>query len=207
MKSALITGGSRGIGKACVELLSNSGYEVLQPTRNELDLINPSSITNYIEQLGKIDLLVNNAGIAQRKPFMELTVGDWNHMLDTNLRGTFLVTQGVLRNCMLPYNHGSIINIGSMGGVTGGVEQVHYATSKAGIISLTQSINRLYAEHGIRCNCVNPGVIDTDMNASYHLTNLPKCGRIGTVDEVAEVVKLLAESTYIYGESINMNGG
>ena len=220
MKTVLVTGSSRGIGKVISQRFKDEGYTVIDTHwihskigSLPLNINEPLSINNIvdyvIEHNEMIDVLVNNAGISQRKNFLELTVEDWDVMLGTNLRGTFLMTQAVLKH-MLPRKYGKIINISSIGGQWGGREQVHYAASKAAIINFTQSISNLYCSQGINCNCVSPGIIATDMlPESYRLTNRVPCGIIGTPDDVANAVLFLADdkSSYIHGQTINVNGG
>ena len=218
--NVLITGSSRGIGKVIAERFKVEGYNVIDthhihwmPNSINLNLANPQSIKDQVDYVikhnGSIDVLVNNAGICQRKDFLDLTPEDFDTMWNINMRGTMLVTQRVLKH-MLPRKSGKIINISSVGGQHGGREQVHYAASKAAMINFTQSISNLYCDQGINCNCVSPGIIATDMlPESYRLTNRVPCGIIGTPDDVANAVLFLADdkSSYIHGQTISVNGG
>jgi len=220
METVLITGSSRGIGKIISDQFKEEGYNVIdthythpQYDSLPLNILNPLSINEVVDYVilrnSKIDILVNNAGICQRKDFLDLTPQDLDTMWNINMRGTMLMTQAVLKH-MLPRKSGKIINISSVGGQWGGKEQVHYAASKAAVINFTQSMSKLYASEGIRCNCVSPGIIATEMlPEGLRLTNSIPCGKIGTSDDVANAVLFLADdkSSYISGQTINVNGG
>ncbi len=164
---------------------------------------------------GAVDVLVNNAAIAQEKPFLELGIADWDLMLAVNLRGPFACSQEVLPD-MLKQRWGRIVNISSVGGQWGGMNQVHYACAKAGLNNLTRSLAKLYSAQGVLTNTVAPGLVATQMVANELQTaggkekaaSIP-AGRIATTDEVAHVVAFLAsdDSSYITGQTINVNGG
>ena len=235
---ALVTGASRGIGKGIALNLIKKGYMVAIGYRTNKDLArtvvadNENAIAVYVDIESRdsirraidicsthfsapIDILVNNAAIAQEKPFESITDEDWNHMLSVNLRGPFAFSQELLPS-MIKKRWGRIVNIASIGGQWGGFNQVHYAASKAGLINLTRSIAKIYSKHGITCNAVSPGLVFTDMS-SRELTSsdgkkkiegIP-LGRIGTIEEVAEVVAFLVsdKASYITGQTINVNGG
>ena len=221
--NVLITGSSRGIGLDLVRGFTELGYTVInthcgtpQPDSNYLDLSDPESISGLsryvLKRYEHIDILVNNGGISQRKDFMALTVDDLNQMWNTNLRGMMLLTQALLPS-MLARRYGKIINIASTAGINGGTEQIHYAVCKAGIINFTKSIAKVYASQGIRCNCVSPGIIDTEMiPAEFRNERLTKsipCGIMGTPADVTNAVTWLANdaSNYISGENIVVSGG
>ncbi len=165
--------------------------------------------------LGVIGVLVNNAAIAQEKPFLDLTDADWDRMLAVNLRGPFACAQEVLPD-MLKQGWGRIINISSVGGQWGGMNQVHYACAKAGLNNLTRSLAKLYSAQGITTNTVAAGLVATGMIANELETaagkekvrNIP-IGRIATTDEIARVVAFLAsdDASYITGQTLNANGG
>jgi acetoacetyl-CoA reductase/3-oxoacyl-[acyl-carrier protein] reductase len=235
-RTAFITGGTQGIGKAIVEKLISEDYEVIigfmsQRTKaNDMvkhihsmngdaiavhcDISRRSSIQAVVAKIKHIDILINNAGFSQSKDFLDITDEDWNQMLNINLRGAFVFSQEVIPS-MLERNWGRIINITSIGGQWGGINQVHYASSKAGLTGLTMSLARLYSGKGITSNSVSPGIIETDMTAwikdedKQILTQDIPVGRFGLVEEVAEVVSFLASeaSGYITGQTINVNGG
>ena len=167
------------------------------------------------KKFGKINILINNAAIAQEKPFETITDEDWDNMMAINLRGPFILCQEVIPD-MIEQGWGRIINICSVGGQLGGINQVHYAAAKAGLINLTKSLARIYSKNGITSNAVSPGLVDTDMAAQELTTpagkekvrNIP-IGRIATAEEIANVVVFLAseKASYITGQTINVNGG
>ena len=234
-KVALVTGGSRGIGKAIVKALADAGaYVVFTYLTDKLRAAHTSSeigwngdqcaylqmdvrnrlwvraTLNAIEQsIGRIDILVNNAGMNKPTDFDEITDEDWHEILDVNLMGPFIVMQETL-----PFMNsgGSIINIGSVSGQYGGPRTAHYAASKAGLVSLTQVVARFRPD--LKCNVVSPGLIESPM-AETGLDNKSVSkmkeniihGRLGTADEVAQAVLFLATSEYITGQTINVNGG
>lgn len=240
-KVAFITGASRGIGEGIARALAepgaklaltyaeNSGLaEILRvdltaqgaevicvgmqaADRNSVRL----AIAKASDELGDIDILVNNAAIAQEKPFDSITDADWDHMFAVNLRGPFALMQEVLPK-MVQNKWGRIINISSIGGQLGGINQVHYASAKAGLIGLTRSISRIYSPYGITCNAIAPGLIDTDMIRSElttiagrsKLSNIP-VGRIGKAEDVGAAVRYLCGtgSSYVTGQTLNINGG
>lgn len=240
-KVALITGGSRGIGRAIVIELARKGYTVaftynsnksnaqkLQQLLKEkgynttffqLEQSSQESVQAVVKEakhmFGNIDILINNAAISQEKPFETITANDWERMLKTNLQGPFMLIQRVLPG-MLNKRWGRIVNIASIGGQWGGYNQVHYAASKAGLISLTHSIAKIYSKFGITCNAVSPGLVATDMSSKELQTeagkqkakNIP-IGRIAKPEEVAKVVAFLVsdDAAYITGQTINVNGG
>ena len=240
-KIALVTGASRGIGRSIALALAQEGISIALTYHSRQDLAqqvvdrirarggyaiaqqmglhDPSNLRSALckirEQAGAIDILVNNGAIAQEKPFETITETDWDSMMAVNLRGAFLCCQEVLPE-MLRSGWGRIINIVSIGGQWGGLNQVHYAASKAALISLTQSLARLYSGAGVTSNAVSPGLVDTDM-ASRELSSeegrekvkgIP-IGRTATPEEVAEGVTFLAGdgATYITGQTLNVNGG
>ena len=237
-KIVFVTGGSRGIGKGIVAHFVSQGYRVgigfltnqvllenpIQTDNQfsvQLDIANRSDIQKAIKETesyfnsDSIDILVNNAGIAQEKPFETILDDDWDKMLATNLRGAFSFSHEVIPK-MVAKKWGRIINVTSIGGQWGGYNQVHYAASKAGLISLTQSIAKIYSKHHITCNAISPGLVQTDMASNELETkagrekvkNIP-AGRIGTIEEMAAAVGFLAseEASYITGQTINLNGG
>ena len=187
-KHALVTGGSRGIGRAIARALSKEGVRVtLTYNTNEkearsvckeieadageviavkLDQRSRKSVRRGIaeaqKRFGPITILVNNAGAAQEKPFEDISDDDWDAMMIVNLRGPFMLCQELIPE-MMKQGWGRIVNISSIGGQWGGVRQVHYAAAKAGVINFTQSIAKLYSQYGITSNAVAPGLIATDM--------------------------------------------
>ncbi|WP_432743833.1 3-oxoacyl-ACP reductase family protein [Methylobacter sp. G7] len=238
---ALITGGSRGIGRSIALALAKEGYPVALTYREnrikaeetasqiisdggrvlvvEMAMEDRKSIREALQtvrsELGRISILINNAAIAQEKPFGTITDNDWDAMLNVNLRGAFVCAQEVLPD-MLEQSWGRIVNISSIGGQWGGVNQVHYAVSKAGLIGLTRSLAKIYSGKGITTNAVAPGLVATEMSAlelnteagKEKVKNIP-VGRIGYIAEVTSAVVYLVSSdaSYITGQTININGG
>src|SRR5262245_38538236 len=159
-------------------------------------------------QLGEVEILVNNAGVAQTRPLAEITLEDWERIVRVNLTSAFLVTQRVLP-AMRKRRWGRIINLSSVAAQTGGVIGPHYAASKAGLIGLTHSYAGLLAKEGITANAIAPALLSTDMvtgNPNASPDRIP-LGYLGHPDEAGRAAVLLAESDYITGQTINVNGG
>ncbi|MFA5771228.1 MAG: 3-oxoacyl-ACP reductase family protein [Thermoplasmata archaeon] len=240
-RTALVTGGSRGIGRAIAIALAKEGINVALTynTNKEkavavvkeieskgsraicikLDQKSRGDIHKVIEEVhknfGKLNILVNNAALTQEKPFETINDEDWGNMMAVNLRGPFIFCQEAIPD-MIGQGWGRIINICSIGGQWGGVNQVHYAIAKAGLINLTKSLARIYSKNGVTSNAVSPGLVDTDMIVAEMTTpagrekvrSIP-IGRIATAEEIANVVVFLAseKASYITGQTINVNGG
>lgn len=237
---ALVTGSSRGIGRAIALALAQAGMDVAVTFRErsaeaaavageirergrralavQLDVSSRQSVrrafARCLEELGGLDALVNSAGVLQQKPFLSLTDEDWDRTLAVNLTGTFLCCQEGLP-ILLDRGGGAIVNIASVGGQIGGSLAVHYAASKAGVISLTRSLARVGAP-SVRVNCVAPGLIDTEMTQAEIATEAGKAKvgtlllqRPGEAREVARAALFLAtdESSYVTGQVLNVNGG
>jgi 3-oxoacyl-[acyl-carrier protein] reductase len=236
---ALVTGASQGIGRACALELARAGATVVLAARNEiklaeaveeiqgvggeaaaipLDIASEESIKSVaksvVESYGKIEILVNNAGITRDGLMLRMKREDWDDVLRTNLTGAFLLTQALL-SPMLKNRWGRIVNITSVVGRTGQAGQVNYAASKAGLIGLTRSMARELASRGITVNAVAPGYIETPMTAvldekqrASMIAAIP-LGRPGTDLEIAQAVKFLASdaASYITGHVLDVNGG
>jgi 3-oxoacyl-[acyl-carrier protein] reductase len=233
-KVALVTGGSRGIGRATALALARAGAKVAvnykthvadaegvcaeirnQDARTmavQADVSVATDVQRMVQkveqQLGPVAVLVNNAGIARPQPLDQITERDWDEVLAVNLKSVFLVTQAVLP-AMRATKWGRIINLSSVAAQTGGVVGPHYAASKAGIHGLTHSYAALLAKEGITVNAIAPALIETEMMRDNPRATpaLIPVGRFGTVDEVADVVVMLASNGYITGQTINVNGG
>jgi 3-oxoacyl-[acyl-carrier protein] reductase len=235
----LVTGASQGIGRACALELARSGATVALAARNEakltevaaeieaagghaaafaLDVASEESIKNgakaVLDRFGKVEIIVNNAGITRDDLMMRMKRADWDDVLSTNLTGTFLLTQALLRQ-MMKNRWGRIVNITSVVGRTGQEGQVNYAASKAGLIGFTRSLAREVASRGITVNAVAPGYIETPMTAvldeklrAKMVEQIP-LGRPGTDSEIAHSVAFLAseKAAYITGHVLDVNGG
>jgi 3-oxoacyl-[acyl-carrier protein] reductase len=231
---ALVTGGSRGIGRAIALSLASAGADVvinfhtraaearavesliLELGRRCLLIQADVSLASEVDRLaaeaqksmGTIDVLVNNAGIARQQPLDQITERDWDELIDVNLKSCFLVTQAFVP-AMRARKWGRILNISSVAAQIGGVVGPHYAASKAGMLGLTYYYARYLAADGITVNAIAPALIETDMtrsNVKASTSNIP-IGRFGTVEEVSDIAVLLATNGYITGQTINANGG
>lgn len=235
-KTVLITGGSRGIGKAIVYKFSQAGYNVLLNFNKSEDIANQIAnelnnvkvygadvsdrnkvinMVNYaIENFGKIDVLINNAGISSSGLFQDLPFDEWQRIMDVNLNGVFNCTQAVLPG-MIEKKCGKIINISSIWGITGASCEVAYSTSKAGVIGMTKSLAKEVGPCNIQVNSIAPGIIMTDMVADYSMEELNAItdqiplGRIGSADDIANLALFLASdnANYITGQVLSPNGG
>jgi 3-oxoacyl-[acyl-carrier protein] reductase len=233
-KVALVTGGSRGIGRAIALAYGRCGMSVALTYRDaagparetaaqieaagakaiaiQVDVRDAAGIKQMAERardaFGKIDVLVNNAGIGFSKPWQQLTADDWHTTLATNLTSAFLASQEVAPE-MVARGWGRLIMLSSVAAQTGGVIGPHYAASKAGMIGLAHSYANLLAKTGVTSNAIAPALIETDMvvgNPNIKRDVIP-VGRLGGVDEVADIAVLLASNGYMNGQTINVNGG
>jgi len=233
-KVALVTGASRGIGRAIAVALARAGCDVALNYRSReqdaesaaqeiraggrralairADVSQSTQVHESVraiqQQLGPIDILVNNAGIARVQRIEEIREEDWNATLAVNLTSCFLVTQAALPG-MRARRWGRIVNISSVAAQAGSIVGPHYAASKAGMLGLTRAYAKSLAREGITVNAIAPALIETDMvtaNPNARPDLIP-VGRFGAVDEVADVVVMLAANAYITGQTINVNGG
>ena len=239
-KTVFVTGASRGIGKEVALKYAENGYDVIinyvsdktdvEKKEKEFkekgadtlilkaDVSNPEEVQNVvdkaIEKFGKIDVLVNNAGITRDNLLMRMSEEEFDKVLEINLKGTFLVTKAVTKY-MMKKRSGSIINLSSVVGVAGNAGQCNYSASKAGIIGFTKSIAKELASRNIRANAVAPGFIETDMTAvlsdsvKESIHNQIPLKRMGSAKEVAELIYFLGseKSSYITWQVINVDGG
>ena len=237
-KVILITGASRGIGKSIAKELALAGNIVianykssddransLKSEVNELgkeieiykaDVSNRDEVEKMVEYIigkyGKIDVLINNAGISFVKMFTDVTDDDWNYVLNNNLYSVFCVSQAVAKN-MLKEHKGCIINMSSIFGVIGASCESIYAVTKAGIDGLTKSLAKEFSYSNIRVNSIAPGLIDTEMNNDLSEEDIKwieeeiQLKRMGKPEELVGVVKMLMENEYITGQVLEVNGG
>ena len=236
---ALVTGASQGIGRACALALAEGGALIALAARNEeklssvakeieskggqaatfrMDVSNEEDVKKAvkaaIERFGKIEILVNNAGVTRDTLLMRMKKEDWDNVIQTNLSGAFFTTQAVIGSMLKP-RWGRIINVTSVFGQTGQAGQANYSASKAGLIGFTMAMAREVASRSITVNAVSPGYIDTAMTEGLSADLKSKVneaiplGRAGTDMEVAHAVRFLAseEAAYITGHVLKVNGG
>ena len=232
-KVALVTGSSRGIGRAVAMELAKAGTDVaVNFLKNEnearvtleqvvaagrrgillqADVSKAGDITGMVEtlekELGAVDILVNNAGMARHQSMEEIKESDWDQVLSVNLKSVFLVTQAIVPG-MRNQHWGRIINISSGASQTGGIVGLHYSASKAGLEGLTRAYAAQLVKEGVTVNAVAPSLIETDMIRGLEIKKerLPM-GRLGQPEEVAEAVVFLARNAYTTGQTIYLNGG
>jgi len=232
-KVALVTGASRGIGRAAAIALAGEGIDVgvnylsqegaaketclriqemgCRCITIQTDVSQTKDVNHMLktvqQDLGTVQILVNNSGIAHSGILEDLREDDWDKVMEVNLKSAFLTTQAFLPG-MRKQKWGRIINISSVAAQTGGVTTPIYVASKAGLIGLTHSYASLLVKEGITANTVAPALIETDMVRELKVTPAPiPVGRFGRVDEVADVVVMLAKNGYMTGQTINVNGG
>ncbi len=235
MRKVIITGGSRGIGAELVRAFCALGDKVVFLYRSadekaqeiakstgacaiKCDISSPDEAKNAIntafETLGGVDILVNCAGVAQIKLFTDLSDSDWRRMIDTDLSGAFYACREAARH-MIRQKSGRIINIGSVWGRVGASCEVHYSAAKAGLRGMTLALAKELGPSGITVNCVEPGVIETEMNAVLDdaakeelCEETPLC-RMGSVRDVANAVLFLASdgASFITGQCLGVDGG
>ena len=236
---ALVTGASQGIGKGIALELAKAGATVALAARNEakladvkseieaaggkaetfaLDVSNEDAIKatakEIVAKLGTVHILVNNAGVTRDTLMLRMKTADWDDVLDTNLKGAFLLTQALLQP-MMKARWGRIINISSVNGELGAAGQANYSASKAGLIGLTKSMAREFASRGITVNAVAPGFIETDMthvlteDQKNAMLGMVPLGRAGSVADIAAAVAFLASegAGYVTGHTLDVNGG
>lgn len=233
----MITGASRGIGAAAAKRFAQDGcrlilncrereenlYELKKTLNTEVLLCRADiskaedverMLRKALDTFGKIDVLVNNAGIAEQKLFSDITEKDWDRMFDVNVKGMYLVTKAVLPG-MIHEKRGKIVNLSSIWGIAGASCEVHYSASKAAVIGFTKALAKELGPSGICVNCVAPGVILTDMNAHLQQDILQELreetplGKLGTPEDIAEAIHFLSspQADFMTGQVLSPNGG
>ena len=233
-KVVVVTGGSRGIGAEIVKFLAKLGYKVIlnynksesyaQDVKKELSNVDifkadvskkgeaNALIDFVIKKYGRIDVLINNAGISQTKLFTEITDEEWNNIINTNLNSAFFCSREAVKN-MIHNKRGLIINISSIWGITGSSCEVAYSTSKAALNGFTKALAKELGPSNIRVNAIAPGIINTAMNSYLsedELKNIKEeipLEKIGDPVDIAKCVKWLIEDNYTTGQIISINGG
>ncbi len=235
-KLALVTGASRGIGKACAIELAKAGYDIAVNFAGNVDAANKTveelkalgvqaeafkfdvsnkeeaqkGVDAVIEKFGRIDVLVNNAGITRDGLFMRMSAENWDAVINTNLSSAFYVSQPVVK-VMMKQRSGAIVNMSSVVGVSGNAGQANYSAAKAGLIGLTKTLAKELGSRGIRVNAIAPGFINTDMTKDLDtskFTDFIPLKRLGEPEDIAKAVKFLAvDADYVTGQVLEVDGG
>ena len=235
-KLALVTGASRGIGKACAIELAKAGYDIAVNFAGNVDAANKTveelkalgvqaeafkfdvsnkeeaqkGVDAVIEKFGRIDVLVNNAGITRDGLFMRMSAENWDAVINTNLSSAFYVSQPVVK-IMMKQRSGAIVNMSSVVGVSGNAGQANYSAAKAGLIGLTKTLAKELGSRGIRVNAIAPGFINTDMTKDLDtskFTDFIPLKRLGEPEDIAKAVKFLAvDADYVTGQVLEVDGG
>ncbi len=235
-KLALITGASRGIGKACAIELAKAGYDIavnfagnveaanktveelkalgVEAAAFKFDVSNKEEAAKGVEDVlakfGRIDVLVNNAGITRDGLFMRMSAENWDAVINTNLSSAFYVSQPVVK-VMMKQRSGAIVNMSSVVGVSGNAGQANYSAAKAGLIGLTKTLAKELGSRGIRVNAIAPGFINTDMTKDLDtskFTDYIPLKRLGEPEDIAKAVKFLAvDADYVTGQVLEVDGG
>ncbi|MEB3206186.1 MAG: 3-oxoacyl-[acyl-carrier-protein] reductase [Vampirovibrionales bacterium] len=236
INTALVTGGSRGIGKACALALAKAGYAVAvtyvskpdaaQETVEAIKALGTpamaialdvaeaaqcqAALDLVMQEWGRLDVLVNNAGLTKDTLIVRMSDDDWQRVIQANLSGAFYLCRGAAK-IMMKQRAGRIINIASVSGLYGNAGQANYAASKAGLIGLTKTLAKELAARGVRANAVAPGFIATDMTANLPQDKIQEAiplGRLGTPEDIAKAVVYLADPDgYVTGQVIEVSGG
>lgn len=235
-KLALVTGASRGIGKACAIELAKAGYDIAINFAGNVDAANKTveelkalgvqaeafkfdvsnkeeaqkGVDAILEKFGRIDVLVNNAGITRDGLFMRMSAENWDAVINTNLSSAFYVSQPVVK-VMMKQRSGAIVNMSSVVGVSGNAGQANYSAAKAGLIGLTKTLAKELGSRGIRVNAIAPGFINTDMTKDLDtskFTDFIPLKRLGEPEDIAKAVKFLAvDADYVTGQVLEVDGG
>lgn len=235
-KLALVTGASRGIGKACAVELAKAGYDIAVNYAGNVEAANKTveelkalgvnaeafkfdvssqeaaakGVEEVLAKFGRIDVLVNNAGITRDGLFMRMSAESWDAVINTNLSSAFYVSQPVVK-VMMKQRSGAIVNMSSVVGVSGNAGQANYSAAKAGLIGLTKTLAKELGSRGIRVNAIAPGFINTDMTKDLDtskFTDFIPLKRLGEPEDIAKAVKFLAvDAEYVTGQVLEVDGG
>ena len=228
MKTILVTGGTRGIGLAIAQAFQKKGYRVVVTYSKDeesanlakeqglevfrADVSKEDEVVALIKQIGRVDVLVNNAGVSLIKQLQDISYEEYKRVMDVNVGGAFLCSREVVKG-MIDRQSGLIVNISSIWGEVGGSCESIYSASKSALIGFTKALSKELGYSGIRVNCISPGVIDTPMNAHFTVEELAcikeeiPMGRLGLGEDVAKAVLYLEENDYVTGIDLPVNGG
>ena len=209
---AVITGGAGDLAQSIATVLRQAGFEVMAPGRDALDVTRTDSVRAFFGGVKQLDLLVNNAGVCRDVSVAKMTDEEYDHVIDVNLKGAFLVAQAAVK-LMSKQRHGHIVNIGSYSALSGPAGQANYAAAKAGLIGFTQSIAKEYGARNVRANCVLPGFLDTKMtrhlleDAAWreNLMSQHTLGRLNTAQDVARFVVFLHSMESVSGQVFQLD--
>lgn len=228
MKTILVTGGTRGIGLAIAQAFQKKGYRIVVTYSKDeesanlakeqglevfrADVSKEDEVVDLIKQIGRVDVLVNNAGVSLIKQLQDITYDEYKKVMDVNVGGAFLCSREVVKG-MIDRRSGLIVNISSIWGEVGGSCESVYSASKSALIGFTKALSKELGYSGIRVNCISPGIIDTPMNAHFTAEELAcikeeiPMGRLGLGEDVAKAVLYLEENDYVTGIDLPVNGG
>lgn len=209
---AVITGGAGDLAQAIAAELQSAGYAILTPGREELDVTSSDSVRRFFASLPGLDLLINNAGVCRDVSVAKMTEAEFDHVVDVNLKGAFLVSQAAVK-LMSKQRHGHLVNIGSYSALSGPAGQANYAAAKAGLIGFTQSIAKEYGARNIRANCVLPGFLETKMTRHLledaiwreSLMCQHTLGRLNTAQDVARFIVFLHSLENVSGQVFQLD--
>ncbi len=209
---AVITGGEGDLAWAIRGELRHAGFQVAAPGREELDVTDTASVDSFFASLKSIDLLVNNAGVCRDASILRLGESDFDHVLDVNLKGAFLVTQAAVR-LMAEQRCGHIVNVGSYSALSGPAGQASYAAAKAGLVALTQSTAKEHGVNNVRANCVLPGFLETKMTRHLleydewkeNLMQAHALARLNTPEEAARFIVFLHTMENVSGQVFQLD--
>lgn len=211
-RTAVITGGKGDLAKALAAELTRAGFEVIAPGRQALDVTSAASVKAFFADVKQIDLLVNNAGAFRDVSVMKMSEADFDHVVDVNLKGAFLVSQAAVK-LMSKQRHGHIVNVGSYSALSGPAGQANYAAAKAGLIGLTQSLAKEYGARNVRVNCVLPGFLETKMTRHLladeawreQLMSAHALGRLNTPEDAARFIAFLHTMENVSGQVFQLD--